>query len=101
MAREVLLYVGEALGKYGFPDGHPFGPDRQDAFCKETLKQGLDKEAKLAAPVTLVMESAVAPLNFRFSTPLPLRVRLFNAPRVPTAAIVPGVSAPPETETLP
>jgi acetoin utilization protein AcuC len=50
MAREVLLYVGEALGKYGFPDGHPFGPDRQDAFWKETLKQGLDKEAKLAAP---------------------------------------------------
>lgn len=50
MAAEVLLYVGEALGKYGFPNGHPFGPDRQDAFCKETLKQGLDKEAKLAEP---------------------------------------------------
>ena len=50
MAAEVLLYVGEALGKYGFPNGHPFGPDRQDAFWKETRKQGLDKEAKLAAP---------------------------------------------------
>jgi acetoin utilization protein AcuC len=50
MAAEVLLYVGEALGKYGFPNGHPFGPDRQDAFWKETLKQGLDKEAKLSAP---------------------------------------------------
>ena len=50
MAKEVLLYVGEALGKYGFPNGHPFGPDRQDAFWKETLKQGLDKEAKLVAP---------------------------------------------------
>ena len=50
MSREVLLYVGEALGKYGFPDGHPFGPDRQDAFWKETLKQGLDKQVELAAP---------------------------------------------------
>ena len=50
MAAEVLLYVGEALGKYGFPNGHPFGPDRQDAFWKETLKQGLDKQAKLVAP---------------------------------------------------
>ncbi|MCX7137988.1 MAG: acetoin utilization protein AcuC [Proteobacteria bacterium] len=50
MAAEVLLYVGEALGKYGFPNGHPFGPDRQDAFWEETLKQGLDQEAKLAAP---------------------------------------------------
>ena len=50
MVAEVLLYVGEALGKYGFPNGHPFGPDRQDAFWKETVKQGLDKSAKLAAP---------------------------------------------------
>ena len=50
MAAEVLLYVGEALGKYGFPDGHPFGTDRQDAFWKETLKQGLDKQTKLSAP---------------------------------------------------
>ncbi len=50
MASEVSLYVGEALGKYGFPNGHPWGPDRQDAFWKETLKQGLDKEAQLAAP---------------------------------------------------
>jgi len=50
MAADVLLYVGEALGKYGFPNGHPFGPDRQDAFWKETLKQGLDKSARLATP---------------------------------------------------
>jgi acetoin utilization protein AcuC len=50
MTANVLLYVGEALGKYGFPNGHPFGPDRQDAFWKETLKQGLDKSAQLAAP---------------------------------------------------
>lgn len=47
MAAEVLLYVDEALGKYGFPNGHPFGPDRQAAFWKETIKQGLDKQAKV------------------------------------------------------
>ena len=52
MSAEVLLYVGDALGKYGFPNGHPFGPDRQDAFWKETLKQGLDKEAKVVPPRT-------------------------------------------------
>src|SRR6476469_2125906 len=50
MSAEVLLYVGDALGKYGFPNRHPFGPDRQDAFWKETLKQGLDKEAKVVPP---------------------------------------------------
>ena len=50
MRKEVALYVGAALGKYGFPDGHPFGPDRQDAFCKEALRQGLDKQALLVEP---------------------------------------------------
>ena len=50
MAAEVLLYVGAELGKYGFPNGHPFGPDRQDAFWKETVKQGLDKAARICAP---------------------------------------------------
>jgi acetoin utilization protein AcuC len=47
---EVSLYVGEALGKYGFPNGHPFGPDRQDAFWKEAVMQGLDKRVKLREP---------------------------------------------------
>ena len=32
MKNEVALYVGESLGRYGFPNGHPFGPDRQAAF---------------------------------------------------------------------
>ena len=50
MTAEVVLYVGEALGKYGFPNGHPFGPDRQDAFWKETVKQGLDRQATRAEP---------------------------------------------------
>jgi acetoin utilization protein AcuC len=47
---EVLLYVGEALGSYGFPEGHPFSVDRQGAFWAEARKQGLDKRATVAAP---------------------------------------------------
>lgn len=47
MKSEVALYVDEDLGKYGFPHGHPFGPDRQDAFWKEALKQGLNKSVAL------------------------------------------------------
>ena len=50
MAQEVQLYVGDALGKYGFPNGHPFGPDRQDAFWKEAVKQGLPKRVRLREP---------------------------------------------------
>ncbi len=34
----VALVAADALGRYGFPDGHPFGPDRQEAFLRE-LKQ--------------------------------------------------------------
>jgi acetoin utilization protein AcuC len=50
MKNEVKLYVGDALGKYGFPHGHPFGPDRQEAFWAEALKRGLDKRVEIAAP---------------------------------------------------
>lgn len=35
MAEEVLVICGEAVAAYGFPDGHPFGPDRHDVFMAE------------------------------------------------------------------
>jgi acetoin utilization protein AcuC len=47
---EVLLFVGEALGRYGFPDGHPFSVDRQGAFWSEARAQGLERKARLAEP---------------------------------------------------
>ena len=31
----VLLIAGDGLASYGFADGHPFGPDRQEAFLRE------------------------------------------------------------------
>lgn len=49
MKTEVVLYVDDALGSYGFPDGHPWGPDRQDAFWKETVRLKLDRSVRLAA----------------------------------------------------
>jgi acetoin utilization protein AcuC len=48
--RPVTLYFGESLGRYGFGDGHPFGPDRIDAFWQETVKRGLDKQLSIATP---------------------------------------------------
>jgi acetoin utilization protein AcuC len=47
MKHEVALYVDQALGSYGFPDGHPWGPDRQDAFWREATGQKLDKSAEV------------------------------------------------------
>jgi len=32
---ETILVSGPELAAYGFPDGHPFGPDRHDAFMAE------------------------------------------------------------------
>src|SRR4051812_4619515 len=48
--KEVQLYVGDAIGRYGFPNGHPFGPDRQDAFWNEAVKQGLPGRVELCEP---------------------------------------------------
>jgi acetoin utilization protein AcuC len=39
----VLVIADEALGRYGFPNGHSFGPDRQDAFLAEYRARGLDR----------------------------------------------------------
>ena len=44
------LYYGEALGRYGFGSGHPFGTDRLQAFWQETVKRGLHKKLHLVEP---------------------------------------------------
>lgn len=46
------VYAGPALGAYGFPNGHPFGPDRFDAFWQEFTTRGLDKDLQVVAPTT-------------------------------------------------
>jgi acetoin utilization protein AcuC len=43
----VLVVAGERLARYGFPDGHPFGPDRHAAFYAEFTARGLDKRVRL------------------------------------------------------
>ena len=58
------IYHGDALARYGFGDGHPFGPDRLDAFWKECVARGLDRRAEIADPV----QATEAEL-LRFHTP--------------------------------
>jgi len=38
-----MVIADEALSRYGFPDGHPFGPDRQAAFLREFRDRGLHR----------------------------------------------------------
>ena len=46
-ASQVLVIVGERLARYGFPDGHPFGPDRHAAFLAEFSRRGLDRRVRI------------------------------------------------------
>ena len=55
----VLVIADEPLGRYGFPDGHPFGTDRQAAFLREFRAQGLHErttpgESRLATQAELL-----------------------------------------------
>jgi acetoin utilization protein AcuC len=57
----VTVYFGDDLSRYGFGDGHPFGPDRIYAFWNEIVERGLDRRIEVAAPVRC---GAEAPLRF-------------------------------------
>ncbi|HEV8646933.1 MAG TPA: acetoin utilization protein AcuC [Burkholderiales bacterium] len=47
---QAVLYVGDELARYGFPDGHPLGADRQGAFYREAAAQGLLEKVPVRAP---------------------------------------------------
>lgn len=48
----VCVYIGEALGRYGFPGGHPFGPWRMDAFWQAMKGRKLDGRVTLCSPAS-------------------------------------------------
>ncbi len=64
MRNAVCLHYGEDLARYGFGQGHPFGPDRLDAFWREAQRLALDKQVCVCAPV-MAERAAIE----RFHTP--------------------------------
>jgi acetoin utilization protein AcuC len=50
MSSHVAVVAGERIARYGFPDGHPFGPDRHGAFMRELETRGLTRRAQLFEP---------------------------------------------------
>ena len=46
----VAVVVSERLARYGFGDGHPFGPDRLAAFLREFSARGLGPRVTLLEP---------------------------------------------------
>jgi acetoin utilization protein AcuC len=48
--KQVLLVAGEAIARYGFPGGHPFGTDRHEVFMTELKHAGLEAQLVHADP---------------------------------------------------
>jgi acetoin utilization protein AcuC len=49
--REVAVYRGDELARYGFADDHPFGADRHGAFWRGMEARGLGDKVDIARPV--------------------------------------------------
>jgi acetoin utilization protein AcuC len=45
-----MIVTGDALSRYGFTDGHPFGPDRQEAFLREMRRSPAYGDLRVAEP---------------------------------------------------
>jgi len=56
----VAVVLGERLARYGFGDGHPFGPDRHAAFVREFEARGLDRRVRVLEPRIATDEELLA-----------------------------------------
>ena len=50
-SKDTCIYLGQALADYGFKDGHPFGPQRHNAFEAELIRKRLDRQLVIQSPV--------------------------------------------------
>ncbi|MGH8260543.1 MAG: acetoin utilization protein AcuC, partial [Steroidobacteraceae bacterium] len=60
MDTHLAVVTGERLARYGFPDGHPFGPDRHAAFLREFESRGLAARTQLLEPCEASGEEMLA-----------------------------------------
>lgn len=49
-AANTMVVTGETIAAYGFSGGHPFGPDRHEAFMREFAASGLQGRTRHAQP---------------------------------------------------
>jgi acetoin utilization protein AcuC len=57
---DVLVVAGEQIARYGFPEGHPFGPDRHGVFIREMRSAGLHERVRWADPRSATIEELTA-----------------------------------------
>lgn len=53
---ETIVYHGEVLGRYGFGEHHPFGPDRMDVFVNRFRELGLHRHVQERLPCVATQE---------------------------------------------
>lgn len=56
MSVPVAVVAGEAIARYGFGNGHPFGSDRHECFVRELAAQGLAAEVLHHPPRPATLE---------------------------------------------
>src|SRR5579864_6836222 len=56
----VAVVVSERLARYGFGDGHPFGPDRLAAFLREFESRGLHRRVRILEPRDASLEELLS-----------------------------------------
>ena len=49
--KNLTIYWGEELGRYGFGDNHPLRQDRLSAFRAAAISDGIDRSVEIAAPM--------------------------------------------------
>jgi acetoin utilization protein AcuC len=54
------VVVSERLARYGFGDGHPFGPDRHAAFLREFESRGLHRRVRILEPRDASLEELLS-----------------------------------------
>jgi acetoin utilization protein AcuC len=54
------VVVSERLARYGFGDGHPFGPDRLAAFLREFESRGLHRRVQILEPRDASLEELLS-----------------------------------------
>lgn len=47
----LAVVLGEEIAQYGFPNGHPFGPDRHEHFVREFTHRKLDEKCLIQKPI--------------------------------------------------
>jgi acetoin utilization protein AcuC len=57
---KLVVIAGERLARYGFGDGHPFGPDRLGAFLREFEARALDRKVRVLEPRQAADEELLA-----------------------------------------